>query len=102
MKDTASLAEHVALVVLDTYHTLANSGKPSVRPNGIPEWTVLAGLIAQRKGRYAHRKTYSEHILLTNKHRWVTALSKFSHWGKMFAKKQGSPSAGSGPTRLPR
>jgi tRNA-specific adenosine deaminase 1 len=47
-----NLANNVALLVLDTYHSLAKSGKPSVRPNGIPEWSILAGLIAQRKGTH--------------------------------------------------
>lgn len=52
MIETTSLANNVALLVLDTYHSLAKSGKPSVRPNGIPEWSILAGLIAQRKGTH--------------------------------------------------
>lgn len=50
--DTTSLADDVALLVLNTYRTLAKSGKPSVRTNGIPEWSILAGLIAQRKGTH--------------------------------------------------
>lgn len=46
----ASLADAVALLVVDTYDSLPKVGKPSVRPNGIAEWTILAGLVVQLKG----------------------------------------------------
>jgi hypothetical protein len=45
-----SLADAVALLVVDTYSSLPKAGKPSVRPNGIAEWTILAGLVVQLKG----------------------------------------------------
>jgi hypothetical protein len=65
MVDTTSLADNVALLVLDTYHTLTKSGKPSVRTNGISEWSILAGLIAQQKGTHL-RKSYCGQKWLTN------------------------------------
>ena len=45
-----SLADSAAGLVLDTYDSLPKTGKPSVRSNGIVEWTIIAGLVAQREG----------------------------------------------------
>lgn len=40
-----SLADHIAHACLDTYARLPSRGKPRTRSNGVPEWTVLAGLV---------------------------------------------------------
>jgi tRNA-specific adenosine deaminase 1 len=47
-----SVADEVACLVLQTYDSLPKVGKPSVRSNGIAEWTILAAIIAQRKGMF--------------------------------------------------
>jgi tRNA-specific adenosine deaminase 1 len=47
MPDPLNIADNVARLVLDTYNSLPKAGKPAVRSNGIAEWTVLAGLVAQ-------------------------------------------------------
>jgi hypothetical protein len=48
--DMPSLKEGVARLVWETYEALNNVGKPAVRSNGIPEWTILAGVVVQRQG----------------------------------------------------
>jgi tRNA-specific adenosine deaminase 1 len=50
MSVSPSLADNVAQLVLDSYNSLANRGKPIVRSNGVPEWTVLAAIVAQAEG----------------------------------------------------
>jgi hypothetical protein len=47
-----SVADDVAHLVLDTFNALRSTGKPSVRSNGIAEWSVFAGLIVQRTGTH--------------------------------------------------
>jgi tRNA-specific adenosine deaminase 1 len=49
-EDMPSLTEGVARLVLETYEALHSVGKPAVRSNGIPEWTILAGVVVQRQG----------------------------------------------------
>lgn len=39
-----SLADTVVTTTLDTYARLPRHGKPTVRDNGIPEWTILASI----------------------------------------------------------
>jgi tRNA-specific adenosine deaminase 1 len=46
----SSLADNVARVVLDSYESLANRGKPIIRSNGVHEWTMIAGVVAQNDG----------------------------------------------------
>ena len=45
-----SLADRVATLVLETYTALPSDGKPALRSNAVPEWTVLAGMVCQRQG----------------------------------------------------
>lgn len=40
------IGAEVARLVVDTYLGLSQGGKPTTRSNGVPEWTVLAGLVA--------------------------------------------------------
>lgn len=42
-------ADAVAQVVVDTFDALPKVGKPIVRSNGFPEWTVLAGIAVQKE-----------------------------------------------------
>ena len=44
------LVDGVVRLVLDTYNSLRNVGKPSVRTNGLSEWTLLAGIVVRRQG----------------------------------------------------
>jgi tRNA-specific adenosine deaminase 1 len=49
-----SLADLVAALVLKTYIALPNNGKPAVRSNGVPEWTVLAAVVCEHQGKVTH------------------------------------------------
>ena len=49
-KEMTSLADDVACLVLETYDSLSKVGKPSVRTNGLAEWTMIAGLVVKREG----------------------------------------------------
>lgn len=47
LRDALTLGQSVADVVVQTFTKLnVKSGKPTVRSNGVKEWTVLAGLVA--------------------------------------------------------
>lgn len=46
--------DKVAQVACDTYATLSKVGKPIVRSNGIPEWTILAGIVVQCQGEFSN------------------------------------------------
>ena len=50
MQVDPSLADNVARIVLDSYDSLPKVGKPIVRSNGVPEWTILAGVVVQSEG----------------------------------------------------
>lgn len=40
------IADLIAKTVLDTYTTsIPKKGKPLVRSNGLPEWTIVAGIV---------------------------------------------------------
>ena len=45
-----SQPESVARLVLSTYELFPEKGKPIIRSNGISEWTILAGIVAQNRG----------------------------------------------------
>lgn len=47
----SSVADAVAALVLKTYIALPNNGKPALRSNGVPEWTVLAAVVCKCQGR---------------------------------------------------
>ena len=43
----SSLADRISEVIVNNFNGLnIKSGKPTVRSNGVQEWTVLAGLVA--------------------------------------------------------
>lgn len=46
------IADTVAQLAKTTYNSLPQVGKPIIRSNGIPEWTILAGIIAQHQGKH--------------------------------------------------
>jgi len=50
-----SVADAVAALVLKTYVALPNNGKPALRSNGLPEWTVLAAVVCKCQGRTLSR-----------------------------------------------
>lgn len=39
-------ADHIAHTVINAYKKLPSKGKPIIRTNGVPEWTVLAGIVS--------------------------------------------------------
>lgn len=39
-------ADHIAQAVINSYERLPGKGKPIIRTNGVPEWTVLAGIVS--------------------------------------------------------
>lgn len=45
---TTELADDLASLVISTYLSLPNSHKPSIRSNGVREWTPLAGIALSR------------------------------------------------------
>jgi hypothetical protein len=44
------VADVVAQLVRDMFESLSKVGKPVIRSNGIPEWTILAGIVVERQG----------------------------------------------------
>lgn len=48
--EMTSLADDVACLILETYNSLPKVGKPSVRTNGLAEWTIIAGVVIKREG----------------------------------------------------
>jgi tRNA-specific adenosine deaminase 1 len=44
-----SAADAVAQLIVESFGALPRSGKPSVRSNGFPEWTVLAGIAVHKE-----------------------------------------------------
>jgi tRNA-specific adenosine deaminase 1 len=50
MQGPPSIADNVAQSVLSCYDSLAKAAKPLIRSNGVPEWTILAGVAVQTKG----------------------------------------------------
>jgi tRNA-specific adenosine deaminase 1 len=50
MADVTSFVDNVAQRVLETYNSSPKTGKPTMRSNGIAEWTVLAGIVAELSG----------------------------------------------------
>src|SRR5436190_22887168 len=72
-----SLADAVACLVLETYNSLPKVGKPSVRTNGLAEWTMIAGLVVKREG------TQSKSQFFLNL-RFNIALSELGNGCKMF------------------
>ena len=45
-----SLADNVSGLVLNTYNSIPKTGKPVIRTNGTPEWTILSGIVAHKEG----------------------------------------------------
>jgi len=44
------LGDEVAALVVEQYGRLPPRGKPLMRSNGVPEWTVLAGVVIRHRG----------------------------------------------------
>lgn len=55
--DQLDIADAVTALALKTYTSLPKNGKPALRSNGVPEWTVLAGIVCQRDGRISHLRS---------------------------------------------
>jgi len=51
LETTQSIADIVARLAKDIYDSIPNVGKPVTRSNGIPEWTILAGVVVQAQGK---------------------------------------------------
>lgn len=54
-----SLADDVACLVFDTYDSLPKVGKPSIRPNGCAEWTIVAGIVVKREGMHPKLRLFT-------------------------------------------
>lgn len=53
---SATIGDRIAQACLECYRSLPPRGKPSVRSNGQPEWTVLAGICVVEEGEATHSR----------------------------------------------
>ncbi|ORY31640.1 domain-domain-containing protein [Naematelia encephala] len=52
---TAKLGDEIARAAIDAYAALPKHGKPTIRPNGVPEWTILAAIYLVAPSTSSHR-----------------------------------------------
>ncbi|PRT53808.1 tRNA-specific adenosine deaminase 1 [Wickerhamiella sorbophila] len=82
-----------AWLVLEQYKKLPNKGKPTLRSNGVQEWTILAGVVVERDGEWecvalsTGLKAMPETIIangggkiLHDMHAEILALRAFNRW----------------------
>jgi tRNA-specific adenosine deaminase 1 len=57
MTSACAAADAVAQLIVDSFDALPRTGKPIVRSNGFPEWTVLAGIAVRKEKGTSITKT---------------------------------------------